>query len=314
MLGKDIRKVPAPTVLPRLRQLTQRSFPDFTSTEHTSASTKSTGYGRTSNGVSSPAGDTPSTSVTDMLESSPLRAPTNKARQQRDQLRRQIKHPSRSQRRGYWNEFDDGDQASDPEAYTIFVDPHTSKTLPGAAGISRLANFINSTLTLSIQKIKQHLRPPPSTTHNARSPLISKDAASDPEIVSSPIDDDDALSAPHTHATYSTFPTLTDSQSQPVQTRDRLLLRLSIASFVFSLTTLLIAASLASSTRRKPDLFADLGILVGVIAASTSAVTGLALMCSRDVSVAWLWWGLILLGIVSICGGCCEVLAVMASV
>jgi len=246
-----------------------------------------------------------------MLVTSPLRAPTKNGRCRGDQLR---KHPSRSRRRGYWNEFDDGDQASDPEAYTILVDPHTSKTLPGAAGISRLANFINSTLTLSIQKIKQHLRPPPSTTHNARSPLISKDAASDPEIVSSPIDDDDALSAPHTHATYSTFPTLTDSQSQPVQTRDRLLLRLSIASFVFSLTTLLIAASLASSTRRKPDLFADLGILVGVIAASTSAVTGLALMCSRDVSMAWLWWGLILLGIVSICGGCCEVLAVMASV
>ncbi len=313
MLGKDIRKVPAPTVLPRLRQLTQRSFPNFTNTEHTSASTESTGYGRPSNGLSSPAGDTPSTSVTGMLVTSLLRAPTKNGRYRRDQLR---KHPSRSRRRGYWNEFDDGDQASDPEAYTILVDPHTSKTLPGAAGISRSANFITSTLTLSTQKIKQYLQPLPGTTHNDRSPLISKDPASDPGVVSSPIDDDriSTTSAPHTHATYSTFPTLTDSHSQPVQNRDKVLLRLSIASSAVSFTTLLIAASLAISTRRKPHLFADLGILVGVIAASTSAVTGLALMCSRDVSVAWLWWGLILLGFVSICGGCCQVLAVMATV
>jgi len=317
MLSKDIRKVPTATVLPRLRHSTKHSFPGSASTGQTSASTNSTVYGRSSNGFSSPALDTPSTSVADMLESSPLKAPMKKGGQNRDQLRRQTKHPSHLHHHGYWNEFDDDDdEASDPEAYTILVEPRTSRSLPGAAGISRLANIITSILTVSTQKFKQQLQPSLSVTQNARRPLKSNHPASDPETLSSSIDDDHSSTtfAPYTYTTYSTFPTLNESNSQAVQYRDTLLLRLSIASFAFSFTTLLIAATLTFSARRRSHLPADLGILVGIIAALTSAVTGLALMCSREVSLAWLWGLLLLLGFISVCGGSWKLLAIVASV
>lgn len=315
MLGKDIRKVPTATVRPRRRHSLKYSFRGSVSTEPTSISTNSTTYGQSSNDFSSPVVDTPSTSVTDMLEYSPLRAPAKKERTHKGPLRRPINRLSQLQHSRGWNEYDDGDEASDPEAYTILVEPHTSGSMAGAAGLSKLASFIASNLTLATQKIKQQLRFSSNSTRNTRRPVESNHPALDPETLSSPVDDDDASthSAPDAYTTYSTFP-LNGSRSQPVQMRDSLLLRLSIVSFAFSFATLFIAATLTFSPRRKAHLPADLGILVGIIAALTSAVTGLSLICSREVSLAWLWGAVILLVFFSVCGGCWQLLVVVASV
>lgn len=317
MLGKDIRRVPASPGLPRRRHSTQQSCPGSASTDQTSISTISTAYDPSSTGFSSPAVDTSSTSVADMLESSPLKPATKKGRRHRDHpLRRQTTHSPQSQHCRYWNEFDDGDELSDPDAYTILINPDTSRSLPGTARISKLASIIASHLTLSTSTVKEWLQPQRSASYNVRCPPKSNHATPDPETLFSTIDDDDASSTsqPYTQRTYSTFPTFNSSDSQAVQTRDTILFRLSIASFAFAFTTLFVAAALASSARRKAYLPADVGILVGVIAALTSAVTGLALMFSREVSLGWVWRGILLLGFLGVCGSCGKLLAVVGSV
>ena len=326
MLDKDIRKVPAAAVFPRRRQSTLHPCPGSASTEQTSVSTSSALYDPSSTGFSSPAVDTPPTSVADMLQPSPLKPPTKKGRGPRDHpLRRQPTPPSQSQHCRYWNEFDDGDEASDPETYTILVNPHNSRSLPGTAGISRLGSLIASFLTLSTQQVKQWLQPHPEASLDARRRLNSNHAASDQETLSSPDDgdgDDDDEEEPTTSQiytqpiyAYSTFPAPKPSTSihQALRNRDKLLFRLSIASFAFSFTTLFIAATLVVSARRKAHLAADLGILVGVIAALTSAVTGLAIMYSREVSRGWVG-AILLLLFVAICGVCGELLTVVGSV
>lgn len=317
MLGKDIRTVPASAGLPRRRHSTHQSCPGSASTEQTSTSTNATAYDPSSTGFSSPAVDTSSTSVADVLESSPLKPATNKGRKHRDHpLRGQTTHSPQSQHSRYWNEFDDGDEPSDPDAYTILINPHTSRSLPGTAGVSKLASIIASHLPFSTSTVREWLQPHRSASHNARDPPRSKHASPDPEPLCSTIDDDDAFprSQPYTQCTYSTFPTFDCPDSQTVQPRDTLLLRLSMASFAFAFTTLFVTAALAFSARRKAHLPADVGILVGVIAALTSAVTGLTLMFSREVSLGWVWRVMLLLGFLGVCGSAGKLLAVVGSV
>ena len=317
LLGKDIRKVPAATVLPRRRDFDQHSCPGSASTEQTSASTNSAAHGRSSNGSSSSTVDTPSASVADMLESSPLKPPTKRKRKRRGHLiPKSINQASHPQQRRYWNEFDDGDEASELEAYVIFASADTTRGLPGTAAISRLAGFFASYLSLSTENLKQWLRPPLGGSPNNRPLLPRSQAASDLEALSSPIDDNDAPTRchPHTKPTYSTFPAFKQPDSQAVQNRDSLLLRLAIASLGFSFATIFIAAALASSARRKAHWSADLGILVGVIAALTATVTGLALSYSREASLGRVWRVLLLLVFVAVCWACGELLAVVGRV
>lgn len=153
MLDNDIRKLPAP-VRPRDRRYASNSNAQTNSTEQTSLSTPSTADGPTGSGFSGPMIESPPTSVC----GGPGDSRANDLKKKQRQSPAQREHPLRvqtnldsppQQQLRYWNEFDDGDEGSSDEVYTVFVDPTSSSGHLGArmmAGIRAWGNKATSWL------------------------------------------------------------------------------------------------------------------------------------------------------------------------
>lgn len=95
-------------------------------------------------------------------------------------LRVQTNFDSPPQRSRYWNEFDDGDEASPNEVYTLFVDPRSDSKLPGAVLTVQVMARIRAWGT----KATSWLRSAPRPSTPDRQPLMGDDflfAQSSPE-------------------------------------------------------------------------------------------------------------------------------------
>ena len=140
------------------------------STEQTSLSTPSTADGPTGSGFSGPLIDSTATSasegpgdprVNDLMKG-------RKSDTQREHpLRVQTNFDSPPQQTRYWNEFDDGDEASPDEVYTVFVDPRPHSKRLGAQIMARIRAW-GGNATSWLRSV-----PPPSTPD--RQPLVGDD-------------------------------------------------------------------------------------------------------------------------------------------
>ena len=189
----------------------------------------------------------------------------------------------RVQRQRYWNEFDDGSEGSENEAYTILIDPNASFSLPGAATLSKWYGALTSHIESSKDKVSSWFAQSPNATTNERQPLINGGNGSSgvhsPDILDS---DDDTSTTQRDldhRRSYSTFPL--PHQSQAVRARESLLLRFCIACFCTSFVLLIIATILQTTGRRKAETTVAVGVIIGVAASLVSAIIGVGSMLGR---------------------------------
>lgn len=275
--------------MPKGRKSQGRSSPEESSTQHTSVSASSTRNGVSSSGFSALRGESSATSAPDILATSPLDATKKKKRRRSSRkltLQKQLQEPAHPRYERYWNEFDDGSEGSQDEAYTIYVDPNASYSLPTAAAVSKLFGSLSSSIKASEKTILHWLRSSQRTSHGEQRPLF--DGECSPNTADSDQSDTEfsnKVVGPSSHRRYSTFPAV--SQAPAVRAREAFLFHSCVASFASSLILLIVAAILVTTGRRKAANTVDAGVIIGVISSLVFAVMGVGSMVRRKDDVGW---------------------------
>ena len=306
-LDRDIRKVPSNGSSLHRQSSTSRRSSERASTYPTSTSATSVADSPSGSGFSAPLVVSPATSVPDQLEAPPMKAFKKKRRSRKAHpLRKQI---SLSQRQRYWNEFDDGDEAVENEAYTIFVDPESSNNFPGVPTATRLVKALTRKIKPPLEKVKSWLRlssPEKSLTqHQSRTDdyLSQRPAAEDSDLDSSS-STDDLLPNNKNKRRYSTFlhprTRRSASTTQAHRVREALLFRCCLLSFLASFAFLLIAGILEITRKHRYIVTADIGSLVGMVASVVLAVVGVGMTVARKEDPGRVQWGCVLLGAVTV--------------
>lgn len=200
-------------------------------------------------------------------------------------LRVQTNFDSPPQQTRYWNEFDDGDEASSDEVYTLFVDPHSHSGHTGARTMARIRAWGS--------KARSWLWPVPRPSTPDRQPLIEDDFLS-PQ--SSPEGDESDLEhgfAPshsarrsQTQRHYSTMqaPSISATQGPPVhepQHLPRTLVAFFTASSVFLLVaTALVIVSLQNA--EGPTLALITGVVISVVESLVFALLGIGTLLTAS--------------------------------
>lgn len=283
--------------MPNGRKSQDRNSPEGSSTQPTSVSASSTRNGLSSSGFSAPRGESSATSAPDILATSGFDASKKKKKRRssrKQALQKQLQEPAHPRYERYWNEFDDGSEGSQDEAYTIYVNPDASYSMPAAAAVSRLFESLSSSIKASEKTILQWFRSSQTTRHGEQRRLF--DGESSPNTADSDQSDPDFSKNPaelSSHRRYSTFPT--GSQAPAVRAREAFLFHSCVASFASSLILLIVAAILVATGRRKAANTVDAGVIIGVIASLVFAVMGVGSMLRRKDNVGWVHRATILL-------------------
>lgn len=309
-LDHDIRKIPAPVKTSNRRSSTGQLSAGEASTGQASTS----GDGQLSSGFSAQMAESSVTSAPDALEPSRISAPKKKRRsrsREEHPLRRQISGSS-AQHLRYWNEFDDGDEGSENEAYTIFVDPNAASTLPGAAALSKAMGRLTTNAIALNRKAKSWLRSSwKSSTPEEHRALIEDDYLGIAED-DTDWDNDYSTRALH-HGNYSTMLPSAARAAHTVKSRDYLLSRGCIASFFASFAFLLLASALSTTGRRRNAATVELGVIVGVIASLVFAAVAVGTMVGRREELGWLYRAVVLVVFALDCVGCGVLIIVLGS-
>jgi SPX domain protein involved in polyphosphate accumulation len=319
-LHRDIRKLPPPALRPKssrqssvIRISTEAALTGLSSPSPTTSAVEALS---SSGGFSAvPQPESPATSVPDLLEVAPLKAFRKKRRTRKDRpLYRQAVSPNRSRQR-YWNEFDDGAEAPPGEAYTIFVDPNASFSFPGTAMVSKLVSATFERVSSWLGRVR------PSNNKNAddeRRPLIddyfTQRPTAEDSTLDSDADSDDTSAANSRHRRrYLTFLSTRHHVPPPaLASRENLLFRCCIGSFIASLTFLVIASVLTITTRRRYVVTADIGTLVGVVSSLVFATVAVGMMVGRKDDVGLVHRTGVLLAFTGVCVGNAVLIAVVA--
>lgn len=248
MLDNDIRKLPAP-IKPRDRRYPNNSNTQTINTGQSSLSTPSTADGPTGSGSSGPLIDSPPTTASEGLGDTHVNGLKKKRKsstRREHPLRVQTNFDSPPQQPRYWNEFDDGEEASSDELYTVFVDPHSDNRHLGAQMMARIRTWGQKATSW------MKLAPPQPKTTPERQPLIGDDflfAQSSPE--GDETDLENSLSPSHyahrsqAQANYSTIQAPSIRATQASHRHDRPhLLRTLVAFFTASSIFLVVATLL----------------------------------------------------------------------
>ncbi|MCJ1466927.1 hypothetical protein MMC07_005549 [Pseudocyphellaria aurata] len=313
-LDHDIRKIPAPTKGSNRRGSTSPLSAGDVSTGQASAS----GDGQLSSGFSAPMAESSATSAPDsgvpsrISEVKKKRSPISR---EKKPLRRQLSGSSSAQHPRYWNEFDDGDEGSENEAYTIFVDPNARSTFPGAAALGKAIGRLTTSVKPSCRKVRTWLgSSPKSFMPEERQALIDDEYRGIQPSAEEDNDCDPGYAARllrHRH--YSTMSPPAARAAQAVRSRDHLLSRACVAFFFASFALLLLANILNTTGRRRDAATVDLGVIVGVIASLVFAVVAVGTMVGRTEDLGWLHRALVLVLFALDCVGCAVLIVVLGS-
>ena len=312
-LNQDIRKVPPLSKTTHPKTASSQMSPDSGRTQMTSTSATSVGEGPSGSNFSALPTSSPQTSVPDMLESPPLSAFKRKRRlRNKHPLSHKTIRISRSSSQRYWNEFDDGSEGSEEEVYTIFVYPNSSSTFPGADVISKLTTSIASGVKASSQRVRSWLNAEPKPIPSEQDPLLNayltqSNAGEYDSDLDGSLSPDSLVRNPQRH--YSTFSNQRNVKAR--KSRETLLFRFCIVSFLASFVLLGIAAVLTSTGRRKSAMAVNLGVLAGVIWSLIFAIVGVGTMLVRSKRLGWMHRAAVLLVLAIICVGNGVLLAIL---
>ena len=296
-MSQDIRKVPTELGTSKGRSAHGHTSPEGSSTRHTSVSAASTINGVSGSGFSALRGESSVTSAPENIASPPVDGVKGKRRRRSNRkymLQKQLRESAQPRNERYWNEYDNGSDCSQDEAFTIFVDPNASYKIPGAATLSRLLDSLSSRIRAPEKRMHHWLEFFRKTRHGEQQPLV--DGERSPSTADTDNSDADISTrrikqSPHRH--YSTFPGL--SQPPAVRAREALLFRSCIASFASSFILVVVATILITSGRRKDANAVDAGVIIGVGSSLVFAVMGVGSMLRREDNVGWLHRAVIIL-------------------
>ena len=287
LLDQDIRKVPDEAESSSQLVSSARMTPRSGSPRPNSNSATSTNDGPTGSGFSARL-ESSETSVPETVEP-PSTATRKKRKLRRESLRRESQDASQRENIRYWNEFDDGDEGTENNAYTIFIDPNASSSFPGAATISHITKA-------SINRVKSLFRRQ-KTPDLERQPLLG-DHASVTRSNSEDSDLEDGAASPpyrtHSHQGLPSHPRRKPLFS-PRNTRETWLTGACVASFILSLVLLFMETILINTSRRKAVAATDVGVLVGVAFSLALGIGGLGATAARAERVGWVWWTVVVL-------------------
>ena len=314
-MRQDIRKIPAAPNLPNRRSSQGRAYPEAAGTQHSSVSAPSTQNEHSSSGVSALRGESSATSAQEVVLAPAPGASKKKRRksQRKLMLQRRVSQPPQPQKQRYWNEFDDGSEGSENEAYTIYIDPNASYSFPGTAAVSKFFTSLTSKIKASEDKVSSWLKNPAPSGPSEREPLINSFPS--PSIDDSDVSDDDTSpmhSSRNIDRRYSTFPSRL--QSAAARARETFLFRSCLASFTASIILLLVAAILETTGRRKAEFTVDAGVIIGIAASLVFAIVAVGCMIGRKDDVGWVHRAIVFLFFACVVLGSGMLLAALSSV
>ena len=313
-MGQDIRKIPAAPKMPNRRSSQGGASPEAAGTQRSSVSAPSTQNEHSSSGFSVLRGESSATSAPEVVLSPAPDPPKKKRRksQRKVMLQKRLSQPSQSQRQRYWNEFDDGSEGSENEAYTIYIDPNASYSFPGKATVSKIFTSLVSHIKASEEKVSSWFKQPPPSAPDERQPLYNSFPS--PSIDDSDISDTDTSpiqSSCNANHRYSTFPSR--PQSAAARARETFLFRSCLASFTASIILLLVAAILETTGRRKAEFTVDAGVMIGVAASLVFAIVAVGCMIGRKDDVGWVQRAIVFLFFACVVSGSGLLLAALSS-
>ena len=296
-LEQDIRKVPVATESNKARAPQRRLSREQSSAGHVSIAASSTTNGPPGSSSSTVQHESSVTSAPETaasVPSSPLRKKKRRSHRKR-LLQEGFRQASYSNQRRYWNEFDDGSEGSENEAYTILVDPDASYSFPGSTQVSKVMTFLRTKVLATKQKADSLLRLNQEHSNRENQPLIN--GTHSPSIQDSDESDEEPsprLVKPITSRDYATFSTA-PHQSPAFRVREKFLFRSCLASFGASFVLLIVATILVDTGRRKAGATVDVGIIVGAAASLVFAVIAVGNMMGRSENVGWVHRSIVIL-------------------
>ena len=289
ILDKDIRKVPPKQAKSSVKRTLEVSGE---SSKGNSVSAGSTD-GRTSTGFSANTMPSSATSVQNSAVEDGLVSPTGTGKKRKFPIPRDVPVKNAEPIKRYWNEFDDGSEAGDGEAYTIFVDPDTSFGFPGATMVSNTGTVVRNAAKASGRKLQLWLNFGSPKQDPARAPLLSeqsRQSSYSPDVEDS--SDSEILNPPKIRApsfARGKFGRRTSSVRERRQkSREIGLLRTYLGCFTAAYILLVVTTILQTTAKRKAAFEADVGVVVGVVASLCLGVMAMGMMSLRNERVSWL--------------------------
>lgn len=240
------------------------------------------------NGHSTPQFQSSETSIPNNSESSPSHNVRQKRKiPKRRPLSKAVYKPPPSQEDRYWNEFDDGDENTEDETYTIYVNPNASSPLPGAATISRFAAFLEG----SNNKLRSWLWREKGTEGERQSLLEHERPNSRSSSESSDVENGRLGPTQSRHDHLHRSPTIGRRFLPHYGSGGEAWLGgASIGAFLVAYVLLLLAVILVTTGRRKARAQTDVGVLVGAAFSLALGLVGLTGRAWRGERASWMWW------------------------
>lgn len=227
-------------------------------------------------------------------------------------LRGQVGGPPIAHQQRYWNEFDDGDEGSDNEAYTIFVDPNAASIFPCSAALNKAIERMTINIKFSTQKIRSWLGSS-SAKPDELQPLIDDDFRYAHYSAEDETDDfgDDSLS-PTSYSPSRRYVPATAPVTNVVK-RDCTLSRCCVVFFILAFTLLFLASVAVAARRAKDAAIVGLGVILSVILSLAFTVIAVGTMVLRNENLGWVYRTTVMLLFVLDCLGCTILVIALGS-
>lgn len=257
------------------------------------------------------------TSAPEISESPPMNALKRKRisyQRTEHPLRVQVGEQPIGHQQRYWNEFDDGDEGSENEAYTIFVDPNAASIFPGSAALNKAIERMTINIKFSTKKIRSWLGSSSAKPDELR-PLIDDDFRSAHYSAEDETDDfgDDSLSPTSYSPSRSRRYVPAASPVTKVIKRDCTLSRCCVVFFILAFTLLFVASVAAAIRRAKDAAIVGLGVILSVILSLAFTVMAVGTMVLRNENLGWVYRTTVVLLFVLDCLGCTILVIALGS-
>ena len=281
MLEKDIRRAPPPLKPDLPRRLSDRRALDSSAGNTTSTTDGQPSELFTAAEQSSLTSMTDSPTAAEGSASEPKRQKRGRKKRSEDTIRPQ---PNKLNSARYWNEFDDEEEQANNEPYTILINPDEGNVFSNMwSGLTSKTRALLSRLPLSFQHPEKHSRQDPLL--RAERSLTASDADSD-----SPLSSPRRINPRAPKRSYSTFLSRGRRRPKPgdraAASRDKLLFRLTLATFFLSLLFFVMSAVLEATGRRRYTAETNAIAILGIVASVILAILGYGFTSARDTAHA----------------------------